>query len=616
MLLFILVVHTARVDRPCPIQDCLCYPASSEPTMRILDCRNISKISLLPHALTTNELFYEITFRNANLTVISDGDLLGLRTERLDLGNNKIRSIHTRAFSGLKFDLIYIHMKGDGETRVPFRSLRSLKSLRTLILENFLLQYLDSSVPFHLFPKLMHLSLINMNITFFSSCAFDNNAFKITEFHFCNNPKVSTFPVGAIKNLYYARKLIWTGNKMKIIPSHAFRDLSSLKYLDISNNEIFFLEVNSFSGVTEHLQGLNLSKNKLTTISVMQEFSRTLWKTLVYLSLSHNHIHHIDEGFLSNMVNLEHLDLSSNHLTTISESDFEHLENLQTLDLSQNAIHTVGIKAFMWTRSLTVLDLQNQATDRNSLEFTGVHDYSTQLHIQKLYLSHTKLTDSNFWQLLQALPFLRHLHADDTGLSMLMSGGFRSTNLSHISLQNNRFYEVFPGSFVGLDKSLESLNLRNNHLYTLDECVFKDLKSLKIIDVSRNHIDCSCTMYWLFDWLKSGSGRNLVYNHVADRQHLKCSSPQQYRNVNFQTAMKNLTCERRTSIICASSKTTSLAAKWNPLSYRWTFIAVMLILACIPSFILVFIIHILVSILKSVSSEKWQRTKTEATAAV
>ena len=33
--------------------------------------------------------------------------------------------------------------------------------------------------------------------------------------------------------------------------------------MDISNNEIFRLEAGSFSGVTEHLQGLNLSKNKL-----------------------------------------------------------------------------------------------------------------------------------------------------------------------------------------------------------------------------------------------------------------------------------------------------------------------------------------------------------------
>jgi hypothetical protein len=401
---------------------------------------------------------------------------------------------------------------------------------------------------------------------------------------------------------------------MRIIPSHAFRDISRLKHLDISNNEIFRLEAGSFSGVTEHLQGLNLSKNKLTTASLIQEFSRTLWKALIHLNLSHNHMQRIDEGLLSNMVKLEQLDVSSNHLRAVCESDFRQLNSLQMLDLSHNAIHKVDIKAFTWTRSLAVLDLQHQSTDRKSLEFNGVHDCSPQIHIEKLYLSHTKVADSNFWQLLQNLPFLRRLHADDAGLSMLMSGGFRLTNLSHISLQNNYFYEVFPRAFSGLEKSLVSLNLRNNRFYTLDECIFKNLKSLKLIDVSHNNIDCSCKMHWLFDWLKRSADRHLVYKH--HRHHLQCRSPSKYRNINFEIAMRNLTCERSTSIICASPRITSLASKWNPLSYKWIFIVVMLISACIPLFILFFIIYIFFSIIKSLSIKKTQQTTNKSTTAI
>ncbi|XP_061185824.1 slit homolog 1 protein-like [Saccostrea echinata] len=483
--------------------------------------------------------------------------------------NNKIQNVHPRAFSGLKFDLIYIHLQGDGKTAIPFHSLHNLKSLRTVILVNFALHYMDNSVSFHLLPNLRHLSLINMGTTFFSSYTFDSNANRLTEFQFRDNPKVSTFPVGAMKNLFYVQKLVWTGNEMTVIPAHAFRDLAHLLELDISKNELNKIETHSFSGVTEHIRQLNLSRNKLTAVSILEEFSRTQWIALQHLNLSDNNINHLEEAIFKKMEKLIHLDLSSNGLTSISASNFQHLHNLQKLDLSRNSLHSVDIKAFTWTRSLNVLDLQRQATDRKPTDFTNAHDNSIKLNIKKINLSHTRLIDSNFWQFLQRVPVLKHLHAAHSGLSMLMPGGFRQTKLTHISLQNNYIYELFPETFSGLEDSLEILNLKSNRLSKIDERVFKNLRSLKVIDLSLNQIECNCTMQWFWEWLKLNSTADSVLGHSSHRYNLKCSNFYENGDINFETAMSDLECENDTRRINVNVTSTPLISVDKQQSFNW-----------------------------------------------
>lgn len=262
-LLLVAVFCGSSNAKPCPTKHCVCFPAESDSSLRVLDCRSIPKISDLHNGKSTNELFYEVFFRNSNLTNIQEGDLFGIRTKRLDFGNNNnIQSIHARAFSGLRFDLQYLSLHGDGRIGIPFNALQNLFSLDMLVLENFVLPYFDDSIPFYLLPNLKILSLTNMSVGFFSSETFVNPAYKLTDFRFANNPRVSTFPVGAMAHLHHLKKLSWNGNNMAIIPARAFNDLTHLHTLDLSKNELRMLEDNCFSGVTEHLRSLDLSENK------------------------------------------------------------------------------------------------------------------------------------------------------------------------------------------------------------------------------------------------------------------------------------------------------------------------------------------------------------------
>lgn len=603
LLLLVAVFCGSSNAKPCPTKHCVCFPAESDSSLRVLDCRSIPKISDLHNGKSTNELFYEVFFRNSNLTNIQEGDLFGIRTKRLDFGNNNnIQSIHARAFSGLRFDLQYLSLHGDGRIGIPFNALQNLFSLDMLVLENFVLPYLDNSIPFYLLPNLKILSLNNMSVGFFSSETFVNPAYKLTDFRFANNPRVSTFPVGAMAHLHHLKKLSWNGNNMAIIPARAFNDLTHLHTLDLSKNELRMLEDNCFSGVTEHLRSLDLSENKLTTISILQEFSKTSWKNLKKLSLSFNQLAFLNHGLFITMENLEHLDLSSNKFSEVRASDFKHLTHLESLDLSENNLVTLSVEALTFTKVLMKLDLQYQRTGTNTLEFTDIDRLKEKPRVQKLYLSNTKLSDSNFWQILQHLPRLSYLHADNSGLSMLTPNEFKNTNLSYISIRHNHLFKLFEGTFSGLEQTLESINLRNNRLNGVEECVFKHLKVLKFLDLSSNLFDCTCGLQWFSDWLKIPK-LGPAFDHLIHRYDIKCNTPWKFHDRNFETVMKSLGCESKSQKSCAQSTGQVMYSSQENFSWNWTFTLIMVVSVILPALFLCFVTTLLISMARSAYKE-------------
>lgn len=604
ILIFVVLTVYSCLGNPCPIKKCLCYPADPEPSLRVLYCRGIPQISHVPQALSTNELFYEINFQNSNVTEIFDGDLFGLRTKRLEYGDNQIRRIHPRAFSGFKFDLEYISLSGDGTNTVPFYALQGLVSLKALILKKYTLLYLDeSAIPFHNFPNLQYLSLSNMGVIFFSSHTFENHAYKLTEFRFSNNPEVSTFPVGSMKHLRNIKKLTWSGNVLDVFPSLAIRDLVHLEMFDISANNIRILEDGCFSGVTEHLQELNLSRNRLMTISILREFTRTRWKELTSLDLSFNQVAILDHSLFEKMKALKHLDLSSNKLATIGGKALKHLTNLQSIDLSANKLLVLNVCTLTFSKVLEKLDLQHQDTGSQSMEFKEVHGLNKNLNIKKIYLSNTKLSDSNFWQFLQHLPYLSELYADSSGLSMIIPGEFANTNLTFISLRHNHIHKLFVGTFTGLENTLETLNLGGNRLNEFDECVFKDLKALRHLDFSQNHLDCTCNLQWFIDWQNDIFSQEPDFDYIFHLFDLKCNTPSKFQDIYVQIALENLTCNIETPKNCNNFLSTTEDFKHNQANMSWVSVVVFITSVILPSFVLCFVSYLLFSMIRTVYRE-------------
>lgn len=112
----------------------------------------------------------------------------------------------------------------------------------------------------------------------------------------------------------------------------AFKDLSILVEIDLSQNNIEKIHPNTFLG-NDRLRFLNLSGNPLTEL-VDGQFP--VLRYLKTIELQHCNLKSIRRNAFENLPLLETLNLNSNHLRNISESVFKSIIKLKTLKLDGN----------------------------------------------------------------------------------------------------------------------------------------------------------------------------------------------------------------------------------------------------------------------------------------
>ncbi|XP_053160677.1 toll-like receptor 7 isoform X2 [Hemicordylus capensis] len=166
-----------------------------------------------------------------------------------------------------------------------------------------------------------------------------------------------------------------------------FKNLSSLKHLDISDNSLTFLPPGVFDGLPETLKELRLADNKLKSFNwgklqvlvhlevldlrnnqlstVPRELSNCS-RTLRNLTLQNNRIKKLTDHFLQNASNLKYLDLSFNKIKTLKNSSFpkDILNNLTTLLLHGNPFKcNCDMVWFVWWVNQTNVTIPFLATD-------------------------------------------------------------------------------------------------------------------------------------------------------------------------------------------------------------------------------------------------------------
>ncbi|KFK31089.1 hypothetical protein AALP_AA6G066500 [Arabis alpina] len=194
------------------------------------------------------------------------------------------------------------------------------------------------------------------------------------------------------------------------------------------------LKPNSSLFEFHHLRYLNLSHNNFTSSSLPLEFS--------------------------NLKNLEVLSLASSSFTGLVPSSFSNLISLTHLNLSHNDL----TGSFPLVRNLTKLSI----LDLSSNQFSG-----------------TIPSD-----LLPSLPFLTHLNLKQNHLtgSIEVPNSSSSSRLVLLSLGNNQFEGEILKPISNLI-NLKNLDLSSlNISYPLDLRLFSSLKSLLLLDVSKNRI--------------------------------------------------------------------------------------------------------------------------------
>ncbi|XP_077996746.1 uncharacterized protein LOC144450054 [Glandiceps talaboti] len=170
--------------------------------------------------------------------------------------------------------------------------------------------------------------------------------------------------------------------------SSGMENMGSLTYLDLSHNKIGYVGVESLSKVMEYMGSLtylDLSHNNIGYKGI-ESLSRVMMYmgSLTYLDLSHNNIGYKGVESLSRgmeyMGSLTYLDLSYNiigdeRIESLSRG-MEYMGNLTYLDLSHNIIRDQGVESLSrgmeYMGNLTYLDLSH-----NKIGDQGVKSLST-----------------------------------------------------------------------------------------------------------------------------------------------------------------------------------------------------------------------------------------------
>ncbi|XP_053919169.1 toll-like receptor 5 [Cuculus canorus] len=495
----------------------------------------------------------------------------------LDLGFNKILELDLDAFVGLsRLTVLRLFQNCLGDSILEEHYFQDLSSLEELDLSGNEITKLQ---PHPLFYNLTVLKTVNLkfnkisnlcesNLTSFQGKHFlffslsSNHLYKTDEVVWakCPNPfrnitfisldlsvngwnteKVQYFCTAIrgtqIGTLIFSSHVMGSGfgfNNLKNPDNDTFVGLarSDLRLLDISKGYIFSLNSLIFQSLG-NLELLNLFKNKINQIQRQAFFGL---ENLKILNLSSNLLGELYDYTFEGLHSVMYVDLQQNHIGMIGEKSFSRLLSLKIIDLRDNAIKKLPsfphlISVFLGDNKITsvahtaiaathfelernwlanlgdlyilfqVPDLQYIFLKQNRLSYCVKSDNVTG-NSQLIYMDLGENMLQLVWErdlcldVFGALSKLQVLHLNNNYLRALPQEIFRDlTSLKRLNLASNLLSHLSPGLFP---QSLENLNLSGNQLFSPKPEVFM---TLSILDITHNKYVCDCTLKSLLVWL-------------------------------------------------------------------------------------------------------------------
>lgn len=268
-------------------------------------------------------------------------------------------------------------------------------------------------------------------------------------------------------------ELILNDNDITKIDVDTFQ-LPQLKKLDLSNNQLEFIDKETFRGV-RNLEYLNLSNNRFTTFTKLMFHHLNSLNDIV---LDNNNLGPVlrdsnlfDRSGFGLTVKIKTISIRGINLKTVPDNFFVDAYDLRKLIISNNSISEM----FEIPYTLQYLDLSdNPITDIFSEDFTDL------IALKVLKLNNLKIKtvpEAAF----QYLPALKTLELE------------RNQNLTSFSkLAFGREVLNDPDNFA-----LERLSLKGSRLSKLDEALSTPLGVLIELDLQGNPWSCDCEIVWI-----------------------------------------------------------------------------------------------------------------------
>ncbi|XP_068186723.1 transforming growth factor beta activator LRRC32 [Antennarius striatus] len=387
------------------------------------------------------------------LSKIQIGPLTAVKS--LDLSSNGLYTGMTDYFLSDSPSLETLSLSSNSITKIARNTFSGALSLSKISLHNNVILDIEDGA-FESLDCLSELDLSKNSIT----C--------ITDFNLCN-----------LKVLNLSR------NSMEVFQSSRSTQMFKLSRLDLSQNKMSYFPLLPRNNILEYL---DISRNQLQTVNVTGSRERkVVLNHLRYLDMSYNQLRSLPESFFYCMGSLEVLNVSNNCLQAFSIVNRRVLQTVKTMDLSYNSLQslTFGENAlssleelFLQGNDLSILDHQ-VFQGRPSLRHLNLQqnhlEVCSSVHHQRDCVSFRSITN------------LQILNLSENGLRTLPANAFTNTPLEFLDLSLNPGLDMDVHSLSGLEPSLVHLLLKENNISRLNADLSL-LRSLKHIDLSTNQL--------------------------------------------------------------------------------------------------------------------------------
>ncbi|XP_032388818.1 LOW QUALITY PROTEIN: transforming growth factor beta activator LRRC32 [Etheostoma spectabile] len=380
--------------------------------------------------------------------------------ESLDLSNNGLYTGMSEYFLADSPSLANLSLNSNSITKIAQNTFSGSSSLIKINLHNNVIMEIEDGA-FDSLDRLTELDLSKNSIT----C--------ITNFNLCN-----------LKVLNLSK------NSMELFQSTTSTDFYKLRSLDLSENKMPYFPLLPRNNMLEYL---DISRNQLQSINVTgspEKKTKVYFFHLKYLDMSYNQLKSLPESFFYCMGSLEVLNVSNNCISSFSITSQNLLRTVKIINLSFNSLQSLTFgentlrsleKLFLHGNGLTTLD--NQIFQRPpSLKYLQLQQNN--LIICSLEQNHQEPPGCVSFS---SVPNLQFLYLSENNLKSLPANAFANSPLKLLDLSLNQGLDMDKDSLSGLENSLVHLLLRENNISSLNTDLSL-LRSLKHIDLSTNQL--------------------------------------------------------------------------------------------------------------------------------
>ncbi|XP_047463685.1 transforming growth factor beta activator LRRC32 isoform X2 [Mugil cephalus] len=409
----------------------------------------------------------DLSRNHLNVFALSKINIGPLRAvESLDLSSNGLYTGMSDYFLAESPSLANLSLNSNSITKIAHDTFSGSLSLRKISLHNNVILEIEAGA-FDSLANLTELDLSKNSIT----CIIDFN-------------------------LYNLKVLNLSKNSLELFQSEKSAPSLKLLSLDLSENKMQRFPVLPADNALEYL---DLSRNQLHNLNVTGG-DNLIFKKLRYLDISYNHLSSIPDSLFWSMEQLEVLNMSNNCIGSFSTSHPDHLQNVKIINLSYNSLQTLTFgentllsleKLYLQGNGLTFLD--HQIFQRlPSISFLQLQQNNLKICPPKQNHLERTLMDQNHQNLSSCVSFscvqnLHFLYLSENNLMTLPANAFAHTPLKLLDLSLNPGMDMDRDSLFGLEQTLDHLLLRENNISSLNTDL-SSLRSLRHVDLSTNQL--------------------------------------------------------------------------------------------------------------------------------